>query len=179
KLLEIESRDYVKHFTSVQPYGKAFGMFDQYKIEFRNQFVYTTDYGEDVTIELNKKALNIHTNEEDLLTYGPIVPGVYTFEVAYKNDFGEANSTVEKRVDDEYGEGIRLDLESIDYVTAVLSQRIPVESVFVVNEKELKFDEDGRLRFEPILIDGSLSGHLVSKLTWGEVKSDEYPIEDN
>ena len=181
--LERKDRQNVVHGLYRTKYiGKALGLFDEYKIEFIDQFIYTEDYGDGVELLLDQQTVKKYSEDEDWTTYGPLIPGIYTFQFTYDNKFAKGEMEVEAVLADEYGEETDIDLAQFDYTNISLNrhdQFEDMESYLLINDNKIELDEYGTADdIGPIPLDGSLSVQVVTAYPWGEIQSEPVLIDD-
>lgn len=182
KLVKQDGQKAVRDLYKTKYIGQAFGLFDEYKIEFVDQFVYTEEYGDGVQLVLNQQELQKYNGEVDWTTYGPFISGVYTFQFTYDNTFAKGEMEIEAVLADGYENNALLNLDDFDYTDISLErydQFEHAESYLLIDSNKIELDEDGEAsHVGPIPLDGSLSVQVVTAYPWGEVTSEPVPIDD-
>lgn len=185
KLVKHEGRHVVSSLTDTVYAGKFLYVFDAYKVEVQDQIPYG-DKLDDLSYTFNGKEVAIFDEDEDeeYIVFGPLAPGIYTVSVNFSSDFGELS--VEEEVtlaETSYQEytymGIDIPLAKVS-VYVENADYLGHENIKVkIGEKEFSIDEYGETgSIGTVLVDGSVMAQAVATLPWGEVVSQEVPIED-
>ncbi len=172
----------LKDLVSVEPEGKFIGIFQMYKVFAVDQFAFYYGLTDGLDLKFNQTEIK-NKKDSDGLTYGPLLPGIYTVNVSLDNDFGKSTTDFELELADEYSDDIWMEElpigEANVYVQNYDSEMMS-ELHLLVNNTRVEVDEYGdSAPFGPIFLDGSTEVEVVANYPWGEVKSKPIPIDSS
>ncbi|MER2261559.1 MAG: hypothetical protein ABS934_06045 [Psychrobacillus sp.] len=180
-LVKKEGKNIIDPLTSIEPSGKFLGVFQQYHIKLKDQFVYTGEVFDDLNFTFNQMEVSIWEDSEGV-TFGPLSPGIYTVSTNLKNDFGKSSSKQE------------LYLTSDMSVPGFLETNLPVSNAviaidnydatmmkdlqIVINDNSFSVNENGVTEpFGPLLLDGDIKAKVITQFPWGETTTEAFPID--
>lgn len=183
KLKKSESKRVINDLYEISFNGKFLGIYDTYKIEVVDQFAYYDDQVDGLTFKFNNKEIPEFERDKESTTYGPLAPGVYTVEATFKGDYGETSSeeTVTLAYKDRSYTQIGEDLPIAKVTFHVENyEQFDVEKAHILlNKEEIAISKDGESEeIGPFILDGSQTVKTVVTMPWGEVVSEEIPVDD-
>ncbi|AJD92205.1 hypothetical protein JMA_28880 [Jeotgalibacillus malaysiensis] len=155
------------------------GVIKKYAVTGADQYIELPLPAESVQAEvkLNGKVLS-KTADSDVLTAGPLTPGVYTMTTDFSNDFGELSDeqklTLVSLSRTVQAVGTKIEFAEVSFN---LKNGSPAHTKLYIDENEVAFGENGKTdTVGPIPIGGSLMATASATYPWGEFSSDEMEI---
>nr|WP_106784439.1 hypothetical protein [Lysinibacillus timonensis] len=182
KLVEDISDDAIEAYVSIEKEGKFLGIFQSHKVSAIDQYAYYDGPTDGVKLKFNSSEVN-EKKEDDGITYGPLIPGIYTVEASLNNDFGESKTDIELELSNPYSEDVWMDELPIGEASVYIwnyDSEWMADSFLLVNDHQVEIDEYGDSEyFGPVFLDGSAKAKVVVNYPWGEVTSKSFSIDSN
>ncbi len=182
KLADDLKDDELKDFVSVKKEGKFIGIFQMHKVEAIDQYAYYYGPTDGLKMKFNQTEVK-DKKDSDGITYGPLLPGIYSVNVSLDNDFGKSNTDVELELANLNSEEVWMDELPIGEASVYISNydsELMADSYLLVNDQKVEIDEYGDSDyFGPIFLDGSQKAKVVGNYPWGEVESKAFPIDSS
>jgi uncharacterized membrane protein YvbJ len=161
--------------------GKAFLFFDNYKLSVNPVYIKVATNYKDTDIIVNGEVLATSDTEDFDQDVGPLIPGEYAVEAVL--DTGVFHLKEVKKVqamDPGYAQYVDLYLDGKDVNFDLLTNGYDdLKSIkLFINGKETEYNIAKSDRVGPLLIDGSMNVSFEAELPWGEIRTNDIPIEE-
>lgn len=182
KLVKDEGKGVLDGLFEISFDHKLFGIYDTYKVEVIDQFVYYDDRVDDLTFSFNNQKVSEFEWEEDYTTYGPLAPGIYSIEATFKGEYGEttAKDTVTLAYDERNYTQIGQDIpiSKVTFYVENYEQFDVSQAHILIDDQKIAISDEGTTEeVGPLILGGSQTVKTVVTMPWGEVTSDEIPVE--
>ncbi|CAM5183293.1 Membrane protein YvbJ OS=Ureibacillus acetophenoni OX=614649 GN=SAMN05877842_104108 PE=4 SV=1 [Ureibacillus acetophenoni] len=182
KLAKTLKKNELEDFISVEKEGKFIGIFEMHKVEAVDQYAYYYGPTDGLAMKFNKTEVKDKKDSEGI-KYGPLLPGIYTVNVSLDNNFGKSTTDIELELANLYSGEVWMDELPIGEASVYVmnyDSYVMEDSYLLVNDHKVEIDEYGDSDyFGPIFLDGSQKVKVVVNYPWGEVESEEYPLESS
>lgn len=179
KLAKEETQE-ILEFSKVMQHGKFLGVFKKHQVQLPDQYAYYE--GEGLTFLFNGEKAASETDEIGGTSYGPLLPGIYEVEPVL-DDYDTSELTVPIYLGyDAYRQ------EWLNYYFPISNANIAInnydedimkDAKLIVGEKEIPMENGAVEGAGPFLINGEQSVKVSATMPWGEVMSEELPIESS
>ena len=180
KLAQDLKEDELKEFIAIRPAGKFIGIFQMYKVSAIEQFAYYDGLSDGIEMKFNQSEIQ-SKKQSDGITYGPLLPGIYTVNVSLDNHFGKSKTDIKLKLANPLSDKILMDELPIGEASAFImnyDKYLMSDSYLLVNDQKIKIDENGDSeKFGPIFLDGSQEVKVVVNFPWGTVESPAYKMD--
>lgn len=182
-LVKKEGKNIIDPLTSIEPSGKFLGVFQQYRIKLKDQFVYTGVIFEGLNFTFNQMEAPMKQDSDGVI-FGPLTPGIYTVSTNLNNDFGNSSSKQELYLTSDMSNPSFLESNlpvsraviAIDNYDATMMKDLQI----VINDNSFSVNENGVTEpFGPLLLDGGIKAKVIAQFPWGETTSQAFPVDQN
>ncbi|MCG3420728.1 zinc ribbon domain-containing protein [Oceanobacillus jordanicus] len=164
--------------VNIRQDGKEWLLFDGYQLQVVPAFIKLNTANKDVELLINGEVAGTSTEEDFTDTYGPFMPGSYEAMANFKNDYSQVEEKVEIELftmrQDTVEESFKLPISEISveslldgYTLALNGEKTDIEI------------QEGEQTVGTFPTDGSVSYSFHKDFPWGEVSSEEEPLESN
>lgn len=87
-LADAYSKDELNEWYAIEEHGKFILLFTANKVEIINQYLVDDNPMEGMTFTFNDAKAGDFMEDDGMVTYGPLVPGVYTVTASYESESG-------------------------------------------------------------------------------------------
>ncbi|WP_342560282.1 hypothetical protein NSQ95_03515 [Psychrobacillus sp. FSL W7-1457] len=180
-LVKKEGKNIIDPLTTIEPSGKFLGVFQQYRIKLKDQFVYTGEIFEGLHFEFNQMEVPIKEDSEGVI-FGPITPGIYTVSTNLNNDFGKSSSKQELYLTSDMSNPSFLE-SNLPVSHAVIAvenydAKMMKDIQIVINNNSYSVNESGITEpFGPLILDGDIKAKVIAQFPWGETTTEAFPID--
>ncbi|WP_404817735.1 TcaA 3rd/4th domain-containing protein [Ureibacillus galli] len=173
-------KEYIEDFISIQPSEKFLGLFQTFKVYAINQYAYFNGSSEGIEFKFNNQSAKEEKFEDNII-FGPLVPGNYTVSLNLNNDFGNATLEQELSLNSKSYDQIEIEVpisEATIYIDN-FNEEMMSDIYVLINNQKVPLTDGESETFGPIFLNGSTTATLVAQYPWGEVRSEEYKLEDS
>lgn len=130
---------------------------------------------EGLTFTFNDEEIDSVEQEDNFISYGPLVQGIYDVEATFESEYGDA--TVEETIRlyadpmDQYN-WITMDIPiaNITFLIENYDEVDASEAYVIINDERLPISGNGVTEeIGPLLIDRSIEAKVITAMPWGEV----------
>lgn len=178
-LADAYSKDELSDWYAIKEHGKFLLLFTANKVEIINQYLVDDNPMEGMTFTFNDKEAGEVKEDDGVVTYGPLVPGLYTVTAAYESESGAFSESQKMYFVSGHNE-LTMDLPISDVRVYVKNYHtIEGQKAYIAfNDSKINVDEYGDSEeFGPVILDGSQSATIVVEMPWGEVESEAFDLD--
>lgn len=184
ELINDEGEEVVIPLTTIVNNGKFLGIFDTYKVEAVDQFVFYDELVDGLTFEFNQEEFPELEREDDRVVYGPLVPGTYTATAVYEGEYGETTMEDIVTLQSDKGEhtwmGMEVPVSKVDFYVKNYDRFDVSQAYIQLNDEKIPITDEGKAdEIGPFILDGSQKVQVVVEMPWGEVTSESFAIDDS
>ncbi|WP_182858767.1 zinc ribbon domain-containing protein [Oceanobacillus picturae] len=164
--------------VNIRQDGKEWLLFDGYQLQVVPAFIKLNTANKDVQLLINGEVAGTSTEEDFTETYGPFMPGAYEAMANFENDYSQVEEKVEIELfttrQDTVEESFKLPISEISVESLLDGYTLAVNG----EKTEIEINE-GIQAVGVFPTDGSVSYSFHKDFPWGEVSSDEEPLESD
>lgn len=164
--------------VNIRQDGKEWLLFDGYQLQVVPAFIKLNTANKDVQLLINGEVVGTSTEEDFTDTYGPFMPGAYEAMANFKNDYSQVEEKVEIELftmrQDTVEESFKLPISEISVESLLDGYTLALNG----DKTEIEINE-GVQAVGVFPTDGSVSYSFHKDFPWGEVSSEEEPLESN
>lgn len=184
KLIQSEGKNIVHDLYDVLPTGKTLGIFEKYQIVMIDQYAVNDMYVDSVTVLFDDKEFPIERDNEELVVYGPFLPGIYHVQIDYKGDYADTSTEVEMMMATPYYEEssipIHLEVTNVDFAINQYEADWMSNPKLLFQDDDIKMNSDGRLdQSGPFLLSEEESVHAVVDVPWGKLTTNHESLSSS
>ena len=171
----------LESIVTLKKAGK-FLFFDNYELAVQPVYLAISTNYKDTILSVDGKEVGKADKVDFEKTYGPYMPGEYKVGATLKTDFVDLKTNdhiyldgtdTKENVDVSLdGQDITLDFNWEDEAPNLTGK-------LYINGKDVKIDPFKQTTFGPVLTDGSMTVAVEAQLPWGNIKTEQVPIEDS
>lgn len=183
-LVEERGKSVLFDFTSVVEHGNFLLFYTAHKVETTDQFIAESFGLEDILFTFNGLEIKPYDYDGDVVTYGPLTPGIYKVEAQFEGEYGEAKEEEEIILasHDRDPQWLAMDL-SIDYVSFYLTNFEEFDTNkahILLDDEEISINENGETDpVGPLLLNADQEVKTVVEMPWGNIESAPIVVEDS
>jgi uncharacterized membrane protein YvbJ len=157
--------------------SKLFGLFDRYSLEVLPAYVELTAPYEDTVFMYGKEELGKKKEQTGVIKAGPYIPGNHKFRAKLVTEYVDLEKTVEAELKPGQDNEVSFDFDAdeVNILTDLGSLNTEVE--LLVNNESIKWELPSDKPFGPVLLDGSMNMALKFEFLWGEITTEEVPVD--
>ncbi|WP_042223379.1 zinc ribbon domain-containing protein [Oceanobacillus manasiensis] len=162
--------------VNIKQDGKEWLLFDSYQLQVVPAFLKLNTENKDVQLLINGEVAGTSTEEDFTDTYGPFMPGSYEVMANFENDYSQVEEKVELELftmrQDTVEESFKLPISEISVESLLDGYTLAING----EKTDIKIQE-GEQTVGILPTDGSVSYSFHKDFPWGEVSSEEEPLE--
>jgi uncharacterized membrane protein YvbJ len=168
-----------EYILSLKKKGRFLGIFPRYQLEISPSYVELGAPYAGTVFHINEKEVGQLEEDDQIITVGPLIPGIYTVSAKLKGEYIDLESNEEMSIlsGQDNSHYFQLNADEV-YISTDLGE-LDTKVELLINKKPVEWNLKNDEAFGPILMDGSVNMALKIYFPWGEVVTEEKPVNQS